>query len=187
VLHGAIVGLRALERTDVAVLHAELYEDVAIRSRTSSRAWRPISAESSASPFAESDSDSVDESAARFAVVDLVSGELAGAALLAGIDLHNRNARIGVSLFPAFRGRGMAIDVVRVLCEYGFIVRGLHRLQIETLADNVPMLRAAISAGFTQEGSLRDAAWVMGAFIDEVVLGLVVTDYQPPPQLRLGS
>jgi len=74
-----------------------------------------------------------------------------------------------------------------VLCEYGFIVRGLHRLQIETLADNVPMLRAAISAGFTQEGSLRDAAWVMGAFIDEVVLGLVVTDYQPPPQLRLGS
>ena len=38
------VGLRAREEADVAVLHAELYEDVATRARADSRPWRPIPA-----------------------------------------------------------------------------------------------------------------------------------------------
>ncbi len=46
-----------------------------------------------------------------------------------------------------------------MLCHYGFVVRSLHRLQIETLADNEPMLRAAESNGFVREGVLRSSAW----------------------------
>src|SRR5205814_1355008 len=68
-----------------------------------------------------------------------------------------------------FRGRGLASDVIRVLCGYGFAVRGLHRLQIETLADNTPMIRASAAAGFLPEGTLRHSAWVDGEFADQVV------------------
>jgi CheY-like chemotaxis protein len=81
-----------------------------------------------------------------------------------------RTAHVGISLRPSFRGRGLAIDVLHVLCRYGFDTRGLHRLQLETLADNVPMIRAAERAGFALEGTLRRSAWAGGEFADEVIL-----------------
>jgi RimJ/RimL family protein N-acetyltransferase len=64
-----------------------------------------------------------------------------------------------------------------VLCAYGFTVRGLHRLQFETLADNTSMIRAASRAGFVQEGTLRRAAWVNGEFVDEVIFGLLAENW----------
>jgi RimJ/RimL family protein N-acetyltransferase len=115
--------------------------------------------------------------AAVFSAVELASGELAGDALLWSIDLHNRSAHVGLSLRPPFRGRGFAVDVVRVLCRYGFMIRGLHRLQIETLADNHAMIAAAGRAGLVQEGVTRRSAWVNGVFTDVVIFGLLADEY----------
>jgi len=110
------------------------------------------------------------DDATLFSVVDLTDGDrLAGEALLWGIDLHNRTAHLGISLLPEFRGRALGADVARVLCHYGFALRGLNRLQVDTLADNVAMIRAATGVGFVKEGVLRRATWVDGDFLDEVV------------------
>lgn len=173
-LRAGKIGLRARAEADVAILHTELYEDVAVRSQADSRPWRPISAETAASPYAVGEPR---DDVAVFSVVELAGNELAGDALLWSIDLHNRAAHIGLGLRPAFRGRGLGTDVVRALCEYGFSVRGLHRLQIETLATNTAMIQAAERVGFTPEGTLRQAAWVTGEFLDEVILGLLAADW----------
>jgi RimJ/RimL family protein N-acetyltransferase len=173
-LQGSKIGLRARHETDVPVLHAELYGDVATRSRADSRPWRPIPPASS--PYAVSEPSDV---MACFSVVTLDGDELAGEALLWGIDTHNRTAHLGISLRPGFRGRGLGSDVVAVLCHYGFVVRGLQRLQLETLADNTAMLRAATVNGFTLEGTLRRAAWVSGEFADEAILGLLAAEWRP--------
>lgn len=181
-LRGERVGLRARHEADVAVLQTELHDDVATRSRSDSRPWRPISPGSSASPYRITDPS---DDMAPFSVVELAGDELAGDALLWGIDTHNRTAHLGMSLRPAFRGRGLGTDVVRVLCQFGFAVRGLQRLQVDTLADNAAMIRAAAQVGFTHEGTLRRAAWVNGEFADEVILGLLAGDWnashQTPP------
>lgn len=167
-MRGERVELRARHEDDGPVLQAELYDDVPTHSEADSRPWRPISPGSSASPYRIMEPT---DKVAAFSVVELSSQELAGEATLWGIDVHNRFGHLGVALRPSFRGRGLGTDVVRVLCDYGFTVRGLHRLQIETLARNHAMIRAATSAGFTHEGTLVAAAWVMGEFLDEVVLG----------------
>lgn len=158
------------------VLHAELYEDLPTHARADTRPWRPIAAGSTHSIYAiHEPSDSVSP----FSVVELRTRELAGGAVLWGIDRHNRSAHLGLSLRPGFRGRGLGNDIVQALCEYGFTALGLQRLQIETLSDNVPMLSAARRAGFVVEGTLRRAAWVYGAFADEVILGLLAEDWSP--------
>ncbi|MFJ6895097.1 GNAT family N-acetyltransferase [Streptomyces hokutonensis] len=175
-LRGTKIGLRARRESDLPVLHAELYDDVETRSRADSRPWRPLPPDPATSPFAATEPD---DDAAPFAVVSLDHDELAGAAGLWGIDTHNRSAHLGMSLRPGFRGRGLAVDIVEVLCAYGFTVRGLHRLQLETLADNTAMIRAASRAGFVQEGRLRRAAWVNGEFADEVIFGLLAEDWNP--------
>lgn len=173
-LRGKTVGLRARHESDVPVLQSELYDDVATRSRADSRPWRPIAPGSAASPYTVSDPA---DDAACFSVVQLADEELVGEALLWGIDLHNRTAHLGLSLRPAFRGRRLGTEVVGILCHYGFVVRGLHRLQVETLADNAAMIRAATQAGFVREGTLRRAAWAGGDFADELILGLLSTDW----------
>jgi RimJ/RimL family protein N-acetyltransferase len=175
-LRGDQIGLRARCEADVPVLQSELYDDVATRSRADSRPWRPIAPGSAASPYAVADpADDV----AFFSVVHLADDELAGEAVLWGIDAHHRTAHLGLALRPAFRGRGLGTDTVRVLCHYGFVVRGLHRLQLETLADNAAMIRAAQQAGFVLEGTLRRAAWVTGEFLDEIILGQLDVEWPP--------
>jgi RimJ/RimL family protein N-acetyltransferase len=174
-IRGEKVGLRARQPSDVAVLHAEVYDDVATQVRAAGKAWRPVPPGSDAMPFRVVEPS---DEAALFSVVHLADGELAGAASLWGIDPHNRGAHIGISMLPGVRGRGLGTDTVRTLCHYGFAVRGMNRLQIETLADNVGMIRAATAAGFVLEGTLRGAAWVLGEFADEVIYGQLAEDWR---------
>jgi RimJ/RimL family protein N-acetyltransferase len=86
-------------------------------------------------------------------------------------------AHIGIELRPAFRGRGLGADAVRVVCRYGFGLRGLHRLQLETLADNHAMIAVAGKLGFTGEGATRGSSWVNGGYADDVLFGLLAEEY----------
>ncbi|MEU8761508.1 GNAT family protein [Streptomyces sp. NPDC048659] len=178
-LRGKRIALRARYEEDIPVLRTELYDDVVNSSRSDSSPWRP------ASPGSEDPRLAVDEQKERyvpFSVVDLEGGALVGSASLWGIDTHNRLAHLGVDLLPAWRGKGYGSDVVAVLCHYGFVVRGLRRLQVETLADNHAMLRAAERNGFVREGVLRSSAWVLGEILDEVLLGLLAEEWRARPE-----
>ncbi|MEV0430432.1 GNAT family protein [Micromonospora sp. NPDC050495] len=175
-LKGKTVGLRGRHEDDIPILRAELYDDVVYSSRSESRPWRPIT------PGAKDPRlvvDDTDQGHVTFSVVELTGGTLVGSATLWGIDNHHRSAHIGLGLLPSCRGKGYGTDVVAVLCHYGFVVRGLQRLQIETLSDNAAMLRSAERNGFVREGVLRSSAWVLGEFMDEVLLGLLVHDWKP--------
>jgi RimJ/RimL family protein N-acetyltransferase len=76
-----------------------------------------------------------------------------------------------------FRGRGIGEEALHLLCRYGFSVRGLNRLQLETKTSNEAMIRAATKAGFLREGVLRQASWSLGRFCDEAVMGLLASDW----------
>lgn len=172
-LCGDLVTLRARIESDVAVLHAELYEDVSTRARADQRAWKPLGLASS--PFAVGGGS---DTSAEFSIVERATEELAGEAVLWGIDRHNRYAHVGLSLRPGFRGRGLSADVLRVLTGYGLGILGMNRLQLETLADNAAMLAAASRAGYLQEGRLRQASWVNGEFVDEIVMSVLADEWQ---------
>ncbi|RLL69859.1 GNAT family protein [Streptomyces sp. Z26] len=173
-LKGERIGLRARHEEDVPVLRTELYDDVVNSARAEGGPWLPM-APGSKDPRLVA--DETDSRCVRFSVVELAGGTLIGTATVWGIDTHHRSAHLGLGLLPAARGQGYGTDVVAALCRYGFTVRGFHRLQVETLTDNAAMLRAAERNGFVREGVLRASAWVLGGFLDEVVLGLLARDW----------
>lgn len=164
-LVGEHVVLRARRSSDVAVLHDELYDDVPTRVRADTRGWTPVGVEHSPYAVHEGGAD-----AAEFSIVERSGGQLAGEAILWEVDQHNRSAHAGLALRPAFRGRGLAEDTLRVLVDYALSIRGLHRVQLEVVAGNQPMLAAARRVGFEQDGVLRESVWISGAFADQVVL-----------------
>src|SRR5262249_17331163 len=139
---------------------------------------RPIPPDPKLSPYAAPDQDDT----AFFSVVAVQEHELAGEALLWGIDQHNRLAHLGLALRPSFRERGWSVEVLRLLCLYAFDVRGLNRPQLETTENNRPMIAAATRAGFEIEGTLRQATWVLGNFVDTVIMGLLGASWRDAPK-----
>lgn len=175
-LVGEHVVLRSRRESDVAVLHEELYDDVPSRIHADTRGWTPVGLADS--PYAV---HGVSAGAAEFSVVERLSDELAGEAILWDIDPHNRSAHAGLALRPRFRGRGLGVETLRVLVDYAMRIRGLHRVQLEIVADNEPMLAAARQARFVQDGLLRESVWVGGRFADQVVFSVVATDAGASP------
>ena len=173
-LRGRTVALRARIESDVAILHAGLYDDVAGHSDSDARPWRPLPPTAELSPYRVKEGP---EHVAVFTIVSLAEDRVVGECVLWSIDTHNRRAHIGLALLPEQRRRGFGLDTVHLLCDYAFRVLGLHRVQIETNATNTAMIATAERAGFAVEGRFRDASWVLGSFVDEVVLGLLVEDW----------
>jgi RimJ/RimL family protein N-acetyltransferase len=52
------------------------------------------------------------------------------------------------------------------------------RVRADSLADNNAMIQAASRAGFAREGTLRCSTWVNGDFTNEVILGLLSTEWK---------
>jgi RimJ/RimL family protein N-acetyltransferase len=182
-LRGEMIGLRAHTEGDIGIFEAELLNDVMTRVRSDSRPWRPVTPGSADSPYRNATDPATDPATViRFSAVELATGELAGEAVMFEIDLHNRNAHIGLALRPAFRGRHLGTDLVRVLCRYGFEIRGLHRLQVDTLTGNDAMIGAATRAGFVTEGIRRQVGWVNGSFADGLVLSQLATEWLSGPR-----
>jgi RimJ/RimL family protein N-acetyltransferase len=180
-LHGRLVTLREIRRSDLAVMHRELASDVVTASLANVEPWRPVSLARREAEFDRSLTEPETPEHVRFAVQERGDdgAELIGTCGLWQVDLHNGTGHVGIQLVPSVRGRGLGTDVVRVLCHYGFVVRGLHRLSLETLGNNQAMRAAARRAGFVEEGRIREAAYFLGERVDEITFGLLRSEWRP--------
>jgi RimJ/RimL family protein N-acetyltransferase len=187
VLLGEKVLLRPRTREDVAVLHRMAAMEPSVHQIVEYGPWLPRSTESALAEYDAKLAEPPDPLNVSFTVEAQVAmgrvahGDVVGEANLWGIDVHRRCGHIGVTLVAEARGLGFGRDVVALLCDYGFRLRGLHRLSCETLASNMPMIRAATAAGFVEEGRLRSSSWVDGAWEDDVLLSLLAAVWRNGP------
>lgn len=175
--------LRAERRDDLPVLHAAFDLDPGVHALVSEDPWRPVTLERREAGFDARQGASADggpTADVRFAVQlrDDAQERCVGYGSVWGLDLHNRIAHLGLALVPDVRGRGLGRQLVGLLCEYAFLHRDLHRVQLETLGTNVAMQSVARACGFTQEGRRREVAFVTGARDDEVIFGLLAPEWR---------
>lgn len=170
-LGGDRVCLRPVRRDELPALHAWRL-DVETWLSTQDGPYQPTSFERFEAWWLAQE----DDSGIGFGVE--ADGRLVGCCGLWGVDTHNRCAHVSVSIGDQQnRGQGLGRDVLAVLSDYGLRLRGLHRLQLETLATNDAMHRTAVSVGYREEGRLRGKAYVAGRWVDEIVLGLLADDW----------
>ena len=92
-----------------------------------------------------------DGTAAPFVVEDAATGAPLGA-----IELRvGPPADVGYWLAPVGRGRGVMTRALLLVAGYAFRERGVVRLELYTLLDNVASQRVAERAGFVREGIAR--------------------------------
>jgi RimJ/RimL family protein N-acetyltransferase len=94
---------------------------------------------------------------ANFAVTDAVTGALLGDC---GLKLHQRHlgcGEVGYWTAPWARAGGVASRAAALVAAWGLEDLGLHRVELLADPDNVASVRAALRAGFRQEGTARRA------------------------------
>ncbi|MFJ9536307.1 GNAT family N-acetyltransferase [Streptomyces sp. NPDC101225] len=107
------------------------------------------------------------------AVTDRATGELVGEVVLYEWDPQARSCTFRTLLGPRGRDRGLGTEATRLVLGHAFGPLGLHRIQLEAYGHNHRALRVYEKAGFTVEGVRREAALRDGAWVDEVIMGIL--------------
>jgi len=85
-------------------------------------------------------------------------------------------AELGYWLAPEYHGNGYATAAGRLLVDYGFAERRLHKVYANAFAHNEASQRVLEKLGFEREGVHREQAFVDGEHVDVYRYGLLVDD-----------
>lgn len=96
---------------------------------------------------------------------------------LTDIDRRNNHGEIGYQTGEAFEGRGIGGAAVALLVEKVFSETSLRKLMATIAVDNLASRRIVERLGFAQEGLLRQQWEIEGRLVDEVIYGLLRSDW----------
>lgn len=114
-----------------------------------------------------------------FAIVWSENGEHIGNIKLGPIDWIHRRASLGLLVGEEDAwGKGVGSEAVNLLLSYAFDTLNLHRVSLGVHSDNQAAIRVYEKAGFTQEGVLRENAFVDGEYVDGVLMGILEDDFE---------
>lgn len=171
-LRGKRVVLRALEREDADLLHAWLNDRETTRwllinppvSRAAEEWWieREISSDSS-----------------KLFILCTLDLTPIGTVSLNHINWTHRKARVGISIFePRMRGKGLGTEAMELLLDHAFFDMGLNRVELDVFEENSRAQRSYEKCGFSREGTMRDAYFKDGRFIDAVLMSILHREWR---------
>lgn len=102
--------------------------------------------------------------------------ELIGTCSLFGVHREHLRGVIGYALRPAFWGRGIAGEMLRLALDFAFDGLGLNRIEADIDPLNTASCRLVERAGFRREGYLRERWRVGGGVQDTALYGLLRKD-----------
>jgi len=116
-----------------------------------------------------------------FAIRKLNAAEIVGFVVLKNIQPVHRSADIGVRIgLEGERGKGLGTRAVALALDYAWNTLNLNRIGLTVLANNTRAIASYKSAGFVEEGRLRQANFMDGKWVDVVIMGALRPDNVRP-------
>ncbi|WP_327278706.1 MULTISPECIES: GNAT family protein [unclassified Streptomyces] len=110
-----------------------------------------------------------------------VAGTLVGGVLFRTFDAASGNCEVGCWLEPAAAGRGLVTRACRVLIDWAFQERGMHRAEWHASSANKKSLAVAERLGMTREGVLRESYPHHGVRQDTEIWAVLAHEWPPAP------
>lgn len=104
-------------------------------------------------------------------------GSLVGGVLFRDFDAAAGNCEVGCWMEPAGTGRGLVTKACRVLIDWAFEVRGMHRVEWHVASGNRKSIAVAERLGLTRDGVLRQNHLHRGVRHDTEVWSVLATEW----------
>jgi RimJ/RimL family protein N-acetyltransferase len=174
-LSGKFVGLRAIEKSDLEQLLAWRNRP---EYRRYFREYRELGTD--AQNFWFQNIATNDPKTMMFAIEELNTGRLLGAAGLCYIDWINRNADFSLYIGAdnLYIDSKYAPDAARTMITYAFGELCLHRLWSEIYDFDEPKKKLFSELEFTLDGRHKQTHWAEGKWCDSLFYGLLAPDWR---------
>lgn len=114
-----------------------------------------------------------------YAWVIEVEGRLVGEIKLHSVNAQDQRASMAIAIYDrTLLGLGIGTEAIHLLLRHAFFELELHRIGIRVLAYNERAIRAYAKCGFVIEGRERETAFVDGKWYDDLMMGLLSSEYQ---------
>lgn len=104
--------------------------------------------------------------------------ERAGTIGLHGLDSVAGAGEVGLFLVPDHWGRGHGTEAARLVVDWAFRERRLHRVVARVVAGNDRSARIWEALGFTREATLREAAFHEGEHVDQHLYAVLEDEWR---------
>ncbi len=109
----------------------------------------------------------------------LEDGHLVGYATVESIDSKNRKCELALVIGePDYWGKGIGKNVLAEMLRYAFEDLKMHRVWAAVARGNSRSERLVISAGFVQEGVMRETILIEGHFADLLCFSILEDEYR---------
>ena len=171
---GDRVRLRSFRESDIGPKWQE-YQDSRARQMLEYRIELPVVSEER---YAEQLRAPDDDDSGRISLyVENLDGVLVGWLNLFDLDQRHGTFGVGISIYRAHRGKGYALDALRLALGYAFEELRMQKCNSACLTMNEASIALHERLGFQREGVRRRVAYMGGAYHDEVLYGLTHEEY----------
>ena len=109
----------------------------------------------------------------RCAIITEECDEIIGLVSLMDINYINRSAKLHIMIGTEGQGKGAGTFAVKAMCEHGFKNYGLHRIELDVLANNTRAQHVYEKCGFVNEGIKKQAVFKNGEYKDMLLYALL--------------
>ena len=174
-LKGEKVTLRAMKREDIQRQWA-FNNDVEFEILGGGDPWEPQSLSRLEAEF-DQETQKGGRNGPSFAIE--TDGKYIGSCGLFHFDTVAQTCEMGIGIGDReYQGKGYGRDAVRVLLDYAFRLRNLHKVWLTVNGDNERAIRSYRATGFSEEGRLRQHVWSNGRYIDLVYMGILKDEWK---------
>ena len=98
---------------------------------------------------------------------------------------ETRQAEIGITLAPAYQGKGYALEALVAVLDFLFVTLRKHRVVASVDPGNQPSIALLERLGMRKEAHFRESLWFKGAWADDVIYAILEREWRPqPPPLK---
>ncbi|MDZ7771691.1 MAG: GNAT family protein [Balneolaceae bacterium] len=110
-------------------------------------------------------------------VIEHIEDEIPiGSCQLKEIHRTHRRAELQIRIGERdYWGQGLGTEAVNKLVRFAFQDLNLHRVQLEVHAPNTRAIKTYEKCGFEHEGTLKDAKYIDGEYIDVILMAILNT------------
>lgn len=105
-----------------------------------------------------------------------LDGTLVGGVMFTAFDAAHETCELGCWLEPTAEGHGLVTRACRVLLDWAFTARGIHRAEWHCRSDNERSAAVAKRMGMVLEGTRREAWKYDGVHYDKQVWAVLASD-----------